>query len=108
MINEEKIASLLGLAQKAGKISSGELAVEKAVKSGQAKLLIIATDCSAATKKSYRDMTTYYNVELYEEFSKEQLGACIGKVYRAALAVIDTGFSTAIKKLLDNELSGRA
>lgn len=102
MIKEDKVASLLGLAQKAGKIASGELAVEKAVKSGQAKLVILATDCSEATKKSYRDMTTYYNVELYEEFSKEQLGACIGKVYRAALAVMDTGFSTTIKKNLEN------
>ena len=103
MMNEQKITSLLGLAQKAGKITSGELAVEKAVKSGQAKLLIIAKDCSAATKKNYRDMATYYHVELYEEFSKEELGACIGKVYRAALAVIDVGFSTALKKLLNAE-----
>ena len=103
MINGQKISSLLGLAQKAGKISSGELAVEKAVKSGQAKLLIMATDCSVSTKKSYRDMTTYYNVELYERFSKEELGTCIGKVYRAALAVMDAGFSKALKKLLDDE-----
>ena len=107
MMNEQKIASLLGLAQKAGKIVSGELAVEKAVKSGQAKILIIATDCSAATKKNYRDMTTYYNVELFELFSKEELGTCIGKVYRAALGVIDAGFSTAVKKLLDKELEGK-
>ena len=102
MMNEQKIASLLGLAQKAGKIVSGELAVEKAVKSGQAKILIMAVDCSVATKKNYRDMSTYYNVELYEHFSKEELGTCIGKVYRAALAVIDAGFSAAVKKLLDN------
>ena len=104
MMNEQKIASLLGLAQKAGKIVSGELAVEKAVKSGQAKILILATDCSVATKKNYRDMATYYKVELFELFSKEELGTCIGKVYRAALAVIDAGFSTAVKKILDNTL----
>jgi ribosomal protein L7Ae-like RNA K-turn-binding protein len=102
MINQQKITSLLGLAQKAGKIVSGELAVEKAVKSGQAKIVIMATDCSEATKKGYRDMTTYYNVELYETFSKEELGACIGKVYRAAVAIIDAGFSTAVKKLLED------
>jgi ribosomal protein L7Ae-like RNA K-turn-binding protein len=104
MMNEQKIASLLGIAQKAGKIVSGELAVEKAVKSGQAKILIIATDCSVATKKNYRDMTTYYKVELFEHFSKEELGTCIGKEYRAALAVIDAGFSTAVKKTIDNAL----
>jgi len=107
MMNEEKISSLLGLAQKAGKIVSGELAVEKTVKSGQAKILIMATDCSAATKKNYRDMTTYYKVELLEHFLKEELGTCIGKVYRAALAVTDAGFSKAIKKLFDDELEGK-
>lgn len=107
MINEQKIASLLGLAQKAGKIVSGELAVQKAVKSGQAKFLIMATDCSAATKKNYRDMTTYYNVEMFELFSKEELGTCIGKVYRASVAVVDVGFSTAVKRILDNQLEGK-
>ena len=107
MMNEQKIASLLGLAQKAGKIVSGELAVEKAVKARQAKILIMATDCSAATKKNYRDMTTYYNVELFELFSKEELGTCIGKVYRASVAVIDVGFYTAVKKLLDNQLEAK-
>jgi ribosomal protein L7Ae-like RNA K-turn-binding protein len=103
MNNVEKIASLLGLAQKAGKIASGELAVEKAIKSGQAKLVIMATDCSPATKKGYRDTTTYYKVEIHELYSKEQLGMYIGKMYRASLAVTDAGFTTAIKKLLDTE-----
>ncbi len=100
--NDEKIISLLGLAQKAGKISSGELSVEKTVKSGKAKLLIIAADCSDATKKSYNDMAAYYDVELYETFSKEQLGQCIGKEYRAALAITDIGFTNAVKKLLNS------
>ncbi len=102
MTKEEKVISLLGLAQKAGEISSGELSVEKAVKSGKAKLLIVATDCSDATKKSYNDMAAYYKVDLYEIFSKEQLGQCIGKVYRAALAITDTGFTNAVKKLLNS------
>ncbi len=100
--NDEKIISLLGLAQKAGKISSGELSVEKTIKSGKAKLLIIAADCSEATKKSYNDMAAYYGVELYEIFSKEQLGQCIGKLYRAALAITDIGFTNAVKKLLNS------
>jgi ribosomal protein L7Ae-like RNA K-turn-binding protein len=101
MKNGEKIISLLGLAQKAGKVISGELAAEKAIKSGKAKLVIIATDCSEATKKNYRDMTMYYNVELYEKFVKEELGQCIGKEYRAALIINDFGFSKAIKALFD-------
>lgn len=102
MINDAKIISLLGLAQKAGKVASGELSVEKAIKSRKSKLLIIATDCSESTKKNYRDMATYYDVELYERFSKDQLGQCIGKEYRAALSIIDIGFTNAVKKLLNS------
>ena len=102
MINDEKIISLLGLAQKAGKIASGELSVEKAVKSGNTKFLIVATDCSESTKKNYRDMCAYYDVELCERFSKDQLGQSIGKIYRAALSITDIGFANAVKKLLNS------
>ena len=102
IMSEQKVASLLGLAQKAGKLASGELSVEKVVRSGKAKVLIIAIDSSESTKKGYRDMAAYYKVTLYEMLTKEQLGACIGKVQRAAVAVVDEGFSDVIiKTLLD-------
>ncbi|MCE5285110.1 MAG: ribosomal L7Ae/L30e/S12e/Gadd45 family protein [Pelosinus sp.] len=97
-----KIISLLGLAQKAGKLSSGEVAVEKAVKTGKAKLLLIAADSSEATKKGYKDMAAYYQVPLYETLSKQELGECIGKVQRAAVAVVDAGFSKALIRLLSD------
>nr|WP_092067717.1 ribosomal L7Ae/L30e/S12e/Gadd45 family protein [Dendrosporobacter quercicolus]NSL46737.1 ribosomal L7Ae/L30e/S12e/Gadd45 family protein [Dendrosporobacter quercicolus DSM 1736]SDL62228.1 Ribosomal protein L7Ae [Dendrosporobacter quercicolus] len=99
-MNIQNVSSLLGLAQKAGKIASGELAVEKAVKSGKAKLIVIAADSSDGTKKRYHDMSQYYQVPLYEVFTKQQLGGCIGKEYRAALAIVDAGLSQAVLKAL--------
>ncbi|MEG6585501.1 L7Ae/L30e/S12e/Gadd45 family ribosomal protein [Dendrosporobacter sp. 1207_IL3150] len=99
-MNENKITSLLGLAQKAGKVASGELSVEKAIQSGKAKLIIIATDSSDGTKKKYRDMSQYYQVPIYELLTKQQLGGCIGKEYRAALTIVEQGFSNAIEKAL--------
>ena len=42
---------MIGLAARAGKIGSGEFAVEKAVKGRKACLVIIAEDASANTKK---------------------------------------------------------
>jgi len=98
-VNEQKLVSLLGLAQKAGKIASGELSVEKSIRTGKAKLLLIAADSSEGTKKKYRDMSKYYQVPLYEQLSKQQLGNCIGKEYRAALVVLDDGFSNALLKI---------
>ena len=101
MQNENKLASLLGLAQKAGKIASGDFAVERAVKSGKAKLLIIATDASDATKKGYRDMASFHKIAVYETLSKAALGNALGKPQRAALVFLDDGFSASAKKLLD-------
>ncbi|MBQ3515694.1 MAG: ribosomal L7Ae/L30e/S12e/Gadd45 family protein, partial [Lachnospiraceae bacterium] len=42
----DKILALLGLATKAGNVVSGEFMVEKMVKAGKAKLVIVATDTS--------------------------------------------------------------
>lgn len=95
-----QVLSLLGLAQKAGKLASGEFAVEKAVKSGKAKLLLVAADASEATRKNYHDMATYYHVPIVEDLAKEVIGASIGKGQRAAIAVTDIGFCKSLLKLL--------
>lgn len=99
-MNEQKLMSLLGLAQKAGKVVSGEFAVEKAVKTGKARITIVACDASESTKKGYRDMTDYYKVPYFEHLTKQNLALSIGKVERAAVAITDDGFSRTILKLL--------
>ena len=95
---KNEILSLLGLAMKAGKCVSGEFTVEKTVKDHKAKLVVIATDTSQASKKSYTDMCTFYHVPIIEEGTKEELGHCIGKEFRAALALTDSGFAEGIMK----------
>ena len=50
---------MIGLAQKAGKIVSGEFATEKAVKTGKAALVIVAGDASENTKKMFTNMCAF-------------------------------------------------
>ena len=45
-MKQDKALAMIGLAQKAGKIVSGEFATEKAVKTGKAALVIVAGDAS--------------------------------------------------------------
>ena len=45
-MNRNKVLGLLGLAEKAGKVRSGEFSTEKAVKSGKAGLVIVSEECS--------------------------------------------------------------
>ena len=94
----DSILSLLGLAQKAGKIASGEFATEKSIKAGRAYLVIVSEDASDNTKKKMSQMTEYYEVPLYIHGEKEALGRCIGKGERSMLAILDAGFAKAVEK----------
>lgn len=102
---KDKVLSMLGLAAKAGKVTSGEFSVEKSVKSGKAYLVIVAGDASDNTRKMFTNMCTYYNVPIYFYGDKDILGNAIGKKTRASLTVTDAGFSKAIVKLLNTELN---
>lgn len=97
--SQGKLIAMLGLAQKAGKVISGDYAITKAARAGSVHIVLIAADASDNTRKSYRDMADYYKVVWMEMLSKEQLGASIGKAQRAALAITDAGFGLAVKKL---------
>ena len=95
-----KILSLIGLATKAGKTVSGEFSTEKAVKSGMACLVLVSEEASDNTKKKFQNMCTWYEVPIYFYGTKENLGAAMGKEFRASLAVTDPGLSDAIVKQL--------
>lgn len=96
-----KIYSLLGLAAKSGNLVSGEFAVEKAVKSGKAVLVIVSGDASNNTEKLFGNMCAFYEVPLFRYGTKEELGHAIGKEIRASLAVTEEGFGKSIKKHLE-------
>lgn len=91
---------MLGIAAKANGVVSGEYQTEHAVKSGEAFLVIVAEDASDNTRKMFRNMCEFYQVEIAFYGSRESLGHCIGKEFRASLAVIDEGLAKTIKKKL--------
>ena len=97
----DKIYSLLGLCQKAGKIVSGEVATELAIKNKTAKLLLIAEDASENTKKKFQNSANYYHIPIFVLDSKERLGMALGKESRAILAVTEEGFAKSILKKIN-------
>ena len=99
----DKVLSYLGLATKAGKIQSGEFSTEKSVKCGKAALVIVAEDASDNTKKKFKNMCSFYEVPCFVYGTKVALGDCIGKEFRASLALEDPGFCKAILKQIDSE-----
>ena len=101
-MKQNKILSLICLAMKACKVVSCEFSTEKAVKTGQACLVVISEEASDNTRKKFQNMCTYYEVPIYFYGTKIDLGIAIGKEFRASLAVTDQGLSTAIEKQLSN------
>lgn len=97
----DKVLGMIGLAQRAGKIVSGEYMTEGAIRDGSAYLVLIASDVSENTRKKFSDKCSYYGVPLREYSDKETLGHGIGKQFRASLAVTDKGFAQAILKKMN-------
>lgn len=91
-----RVYELIGLARRAGKLISGSYAVEEAIKSGKAKLVIISQEASPNTLKKFSDMCGYRDIDIIRVGSKEELGKCIGKDDRTLVAVTDTGFKGMI------------
>lgn len=102
-MKQDKIMGLIGLATKAGKTVSGEFCTEREIKSGKARLVIVAEDASDNTRKKFKNMCDFYDVPLYFYQNKEGLGHAMGKEIRASLAILDEGFSGSIKKNMETK-----
>lgn len=100
-MNEDRILNLLGLAQRAGKLSSGDFIVEKAMKKKTPKLVLLAGDCATNNEKKYIQLAELHHIPLRKVGSKETLGAAIGKEVRVVVAVEDDGFAKALLKEID-------
>jgi len=104
-LKQDNILSTIGLAMRAGKIVSGEVPTETAVKSNKASLVIISEDASKNTRKKFTNMCTFYNVPILSYSTKEALGRAMGKGMRSSMAFLDEGFAETVKGKLE-EIGG--
>lgn len=97
----DKVLGMLGLAQRAGCVKSGEFMTQTTVKEGQSFLVIVALDASDNTKKQFENMCSFYEVEYREYGDKESLGHAIGKEMRASLSVTNENLAREIVSKID-------
>lgn len=93
--------SLLGLANRARKIISGEELAVKEIRSGKAKLILLSADASLNTTKKITDKCHSYQVPYKMVEDRFLLGKAIGKEARVVVAVLDNGFAKKLLTLLD-------
>lgn len=101
-MKNRKIMSMLSICQKAGKIVSGEFAVEKSLQDGSSFLVLIAEDASNNTKKKFENKTFFYKVDCIKYSTKVEISQAIGKLNRSVFSIIDEGFAKKIKEDINN------
>ena len=95
----KKLYGMLGMAKRAGKVTTGAFICEKMIKSNRAKLVFLASDASDNTKKSIKNSCEFYNVKLIEFSDMETLGHYTGGGDRAVISVNDDNFAKAISDI---------
>jgi ribosomal protein L7Ae-like RNA K-turn-binding protein len=96
-----KVEQMLGLAQRARKIITGEELVIKGVRQGQVRLVILADDASPNTRKKVTDKCRSYEVSCEVYGDRNLLGAALGKEQRVVIGVTDAGFAAKLKQLIN-------
>jgi ribosomal protein L7Ae-like RNA K-turn-binding protein len=95
-----QVGQMLGLAMRARKIVTGEELVIHAIRTNQAKLVLLATDASVNTAKKVRDKCRHYAVPLVTPADRFALGRSIGKDARVTIAITDSKLAENIQHLL--------
>ncbi|NLB17249.1 MAG: hypothetical protein GX825_00575 [Syntrophomonadaceae bacterium] len=98
---KKDIFQLIGLACKAGQISSGTMSAKTSLVRRRAKLLIVSGDISERTKDELITVCDKRGIPWLVMGDKYRLGAHVGKAYRVAITINDPSFTQAILKVLD-------
>lgn len=98
-MNKERLANCLGLAQRAGKITSGEERVVKCIQENKAYLVFLANDAKDNLRKKVTDKSRFYQVEVSTLFSTQELSGAIGRL-RKVVAVVDAGFAKKMRSIM--------
>lgn len=99
-MGNNKLLSLLGFAQKAGKLASGDETCELWLKRHKVKMIIVASDAAENTIEKWYRAAEANNVPIYTAADREALSRAIGKANRTVLAILDRGFARQAEKLI--------
>ena len=103
--NENKRAlGMLGFAMRAGKLILGTDLVCRAMPTGKVRLVVIANGSSSQTVKKLTTKSEFYKIpSVILDIDPDSLGSLLGKTHpTAAVAVMDDGFATEIKKAVSS------
>jgi len=84
---ESKVYRLLGLARRQGAVAPGIDAVRRAIRTGEARLVLFAEDASVAQLDKVRASLRHRSIPRISLGSRDTLGSAVGLAPLSALAV---------------------
>ena len=98
-----KFLSFLGLAKRSGSILEGYSKCNEQRNKKKIYLFIVSKDASDASKKKFRNHCIDKNIKYIENFSKEELGAAVGRPEVKIVAVLDDNIARKLLALYAEE-----
>ena len=92
MKTDEQICFALGLAQKAGRLASGDQGIWDMLKKQRARYVLIAADASLRTREKLENWCRSHQIPYSIRLDMVTMGAAIGKAPRAAVVILDDHF----------------
>lgn len=92
MKTDEQVTFALGLAQKAGKLASGDQGIWDMLKKQRARYVLIAADASPRTREKLENWCRSHHIPYSCRLDMQTMGAAIGKAPRAAVVILDDHF----------------
>jgi len=96
-----QVAGWLGLAQRAGKACSGDVATRLAMQSGRARAVVVAYDAGSSTARRFAELCRQTNCPLVRWGDKVALGRALGRPPRSVAAVTDAALAGGLVRLVD-------
>ena len=100
-VTKERILKTIGLAYRAGLITSGFDSIEMAIHSGAVELLILAKDGSEKQIAKLRRIAEQEDTNASDFATAEELGKAIGKPSRIAIAILDEGMARKLQDQIE-------
>jgi len=95
-MNSDSVMNMIGLARRAGYVESGDAAVRSSVSRGKVRMIILAGDAAARTRKNIEILAGDAGIPLIIYGTKENLGNLLNKPSRSVVAITDDNFSKGI------------
>lgn len=93
LLQRSEFEGLLGLARRAGAVATGVPAVRDAVRKGDARLVILASDASPTQLKKVQAILEHREIPVRWFDSQSELGAPLGQPGLSAVAITSQSFA---------------